>query len=64
MISDPKTVHGYTEEGDRNISSWVMDHHQRAWIGNTAIMQYMLDWFRLPQGFDNVLWASQICFCT
>ncbi len=64
MISDPKTVHGYTEEGDRNISSWVMDHHQRSWIGNTAIMQYMLDWFRLPQGFDNVLWASQICFCT
>ena len=37
-----------------------MEHHQRSGIGNTTIMQYMLDWFRLPDGFDKTLWLSQI----
>jgi beta-mannosidase len=37
-----------------------MEHHQRSGIGNTLIMQYMLDWFRLPEGFENTLWTSQI----
>ncbi|MCL5271238.1 MAG: glycoside hydrolase family 2 protein, partial [bacterium] len=57
---EPKTVRGYTAPADRNVTSWVMEHHQRSGIGNTAIMQYMLDWFRLPEGFENTLWASQI----
>jgi beta-mannosidase len=57
---EPKTVYGFTEKEDRNITSRVMEHHQRSGTGNTLIMQYMLDWFRLPVGFDNVLWASQI----
>lgn len=57
---EPRTVYGYTAEADRNITSFVMEHHQRSGIGNTTIMQYMLDWFRLPQGFDNLLHASQI----
>ncbi|HEY3319379.1 MAG TPA: glycoside hydrolase family 2 protein [Planctomycetota bacterium] len=57
---EPKTVYAITEPRDRNVTSFVMEHHQRSGIGNTVIMQYMLDWFRLPQGFDNVLWASQI----
>ncbi len=57
---EPKTVYAYTEEKDRNITSWVMDHHQRAPIGNAAIMSYMHDWFKMPKDFDSVLWASQI----
>ena len=57
---EPKTVSGYTKKEDRNITSYVMEHHQRSGIGNTTIMQYMLDWFRLPEGFDNVVWTSQI----
>ncbi|MFW5786680.1 MAG: glycoside hydrolase family 2 protein, partial [Halanaerobiales bacterium] len=57
---EPKTVYGYTSEGDRNITSYIMEHHQRSGIGNTTIMQYMLDWFKLPAGFDNVLWVSQV----
>jgi beta-mannosidase len=57
---EPKTVNGYTEKADRNITSRIMEHHQRSGIGNTTIMQYMLDWFKLPFGFDNTLWTSQI----
>jgi beta-mannosidase len=37
-----------------------MEHHQRSGIGNTTIMQYMLDWFRLPTSFEMTLWTSQI----
>ncbi len=57
---EPKTVCGYTEKRDRNVTTAVMEHHQRSGIGNTTIMQYMLDWFRLPTSFDMALWVSQI----
>ena len=45
---EPRTVQTYTRPGDRNITSAVMEHHQRSAIGNTTIMSYMCDWFRLP----------------
>jgi len=57
---EPKTVYGYTAPQDRNVTTRVMEHHQRSGIGNAVIMQYMLDWFRLPTAFDNTLWLSQI----
>ncbi len=57
---EPKTVYGYTEPQDRNITSYVMEHHQRSGIGNTTIITYLLDWFRLPKDFEMVLWTSQI----
>ncbi|NLM96837.1 MAG: glycoside hydrolase family 2 protein [Halanaerobiaceae bacterium] len=57
---EPKTVFSFTIPEDRNITSYVMEHHQRSGIGNTTIIQYMLDWFRLPHGFENLLWTSQI----
>ncbi|NLT73029.1 MAG: glycoside hydrolase family 2 protein [Chloroflexi bacterium] len=57
---EPRTVRGYTRPGDRNITSAVMEHHQRSGIGNTTIMSYMCDWFKLPNSFDMTLWLSQI----
>ena len=57
---EPKTVYAYTAPADRNITSYVMEHHQRSGIGNTTIISYMLDWFRLPTNFDMTLWLSQI----
>lgn len=57
---EPKTVYGYTEPEDRNITTRVMEHHQRSGIGNTTILQYMLSWFRLPGRFEDVIWVSQI----
>ncbi len=55
-----RTVETYTEPGDRNVTSPVMEHHQRSRTGNANIMHYMLDWFRMPVGFENTLRASQI----
>ena len=57
---EPQTVYGYTSPQDRNVTTYVMEHHQRSGIGNAVIMQYMLDWFRLPTSFDMTLWLSQI----
>ena len=57
---EPQTVYGFTEEEDRNITAPVMEWHQRSGIGNTVIMQYMLDWFRMPKDFEMTLWLSQI----
>jgi len=57
---EPRTVDGYTLPEDRNVTSYVMEHHQRSGIGNTVIMQYMLDWYRLPNDFSLTLHLSQI----
>ena len=57
---EPRMVDTFTAEEDRNVTSYVMEKHQRSGIGNTVIMQYMLDWYRMPVGFDNALWLSQI----
>ncbi len=55
-----KTVNGYTEPEERNVTTYVMELHQRSGIGNAVIMHYMLDWFRLPRSFDMTLYLSQI----
>ncbi len=57
---EPRTVDGYTEPQDRNVTTYVMELHQRSGIGNAVIMHYMLDWFRLPSSFDMTLYLSQI----
>ncbi|MFW6457545.1 MAG: glycoside hydrolase family 2 protein, partial [Planctomycetota bacterium] len=57
---EPLTVASYTEPQDRNVTAPVMEHHQRSGIGNQTIMHYMLSWYRLPVGFENTLWLSQI----
>jgi beta-mannosidase len=57
---EPRTVRGYTRPEDRNLTSPVMEFHQRSGVGNRAILQQMLDWFRVPRGFDEALWLSQV----
>jgi len=57
---EPKTVYGYTTPADRNVTSPVMEHHQRSHSGNSLIFGQMCDRFRMPSNFDNTLWLSQI----
>ncbi len=57
---EPETVYTFTTPEDRNITSYIMEHHQRSGIGNSTIIHYMLDWFRLPTSFEGTLWVSQI----
>ncbi len=57
---EPRTVGTYTAPEDHNITSYIMEHHQRSRIGNSTIIHYMLDWFCLPTSFEMTLWLSQI----
>jgi len=59
-FTEPRMTATFTAPEDRNVTSYVMEHHQRSGIGNTVIMQYLLDWYRMPSGFENTLWLSQI----
>ena len=56
----PTLIATFTELEDCNITSYIMEHHQRSPIGNSAIIDYMLSWFQLPAGFENMVWVSQI----
>jgi beta-mannosidase len=57
---EPKTVEAFTEPRDRNITSYIMDYHQRSRDGNRKIFSYLLDWFRMPCGLEHTLWMTQI----
>ncbi len=57
---EPHTVRTYTVPEDRNVTTRVMELHQRSNVGNTRIIQYMLSWYRMPVGFENTVWLSQI----
>lgn len=57
---EPQAVDTFTEPEDRNVTSYIMEHHQRSIIGNSTILTYMLEWFQLPVSFDMTLWLSQI----
>lgn len=57
---EPKTVESFTEPEDRNLTSWIMDFHQRSGPGNQTIYKYLLDWFRIPKDFNNTLWMTQL----
>jgi len=55
-----ETVKTYTLPEDRNITSPIMEHHQKHPQGNKLILHYMLDHFRLPKSFESLLWLSQV----
>lgn len=57
---EPHTTYTYTLPEDRNLTSYVMEHHQRSGNGNALIVHYMTDWFQLPSSFEMWLWLSQI----
>lgn len=57
---EPRTVASYSEPEDRNLTSWIMDYHQRSAPGNQTIYKYLLDWFKLPKDFDHSLWLTQL----
>ena len=55
-----KTVAAFTEPGDRNIFSRVMEMHQRCKGANRKILTYLADTFLYPQDFGTLLYASQL----
>ncbi|MCE0559284.1 glycoside hydrolase family 2 protein [Motilimonas sp. E26] len=54
------TVKTYAEESQWNITSPVMEWHQRNNGGNSKIIEMFTRLFRFPQGFENFLYLSQV----
>ncbi|MBN2205910.1 MAG: glycoside hydrolase family 2 protein [Candidatus Aminicenantes bacterium] len=55
-----ETVKTYARPEDWNLTSPVMELHQKHPRGNKLILYYMLDHYRLPKDFSSLLWLSQV----
>ncbi|HYF63158.1 MAG TPA: glycoside hydrolase family 2 protein, partial [Herpetosiphonaceae bacterium] len=54
------TVAAYAEPADWNMTSYIMEHHQKNAGGNGRIVFYMTDTFRLPATFPALVYLSQL----
>jgi beta-mannosidase len=57
---NPATVASFAPEGERNVASPAMEHHQRHGNGNAIIVETMSRYFRLPTGAMETLYLSQV----
>ena len=55
-----KTVKTFTEAGDRNVHSRIMDMHQRSGGGNELILTYLTRNYLYPNDFETFLYATQV----
>ena len=55
-----RTVASFAPEEERNVTSPTMEHHQRHARGNSLIIETMLRYFRMPSGFRETLYLSQV----
>ena len=57
-----KTVKTFADEtkGDYNLTSPVMDNHQKCDFGNEKIMYYLAQMVRYPYTFDELIYSSQL----
>jgi beta-mannosidase len=59
-LPSARTVAAFAPEDERNVTSPVMEDHQRHPRGNALIMETMLRYFRMPSGFRETLYLSQV----
>ena len=55
-----KTIESYTEPEERNVFSYVMEHHQKNDLANGKIMHYLSENFLYPKDFEGVVYTSQL----
>jgi beta-mannosidase len=55
-----KTVEAFTEPGDRNIFTSIMESHQKNAGGNGKILYGISENFLYPKDFDSLLYVSQL----
>ena len=54
------TVDFYTQGKQRNVTSPLMEHHQRNTGGNSKIVEMFTRYFRLPATFEDFIYLSQV----
>jgi beta-mannosidase len=52
------TIRTYADEADWNMTSYVMEQHQKNASGNSLMVRQMLDTFRLPKDFASLVYLS------
>ncbi|MBN2114980.1 MAG: glycoside hydrolase family 2 protein [Anaerolineales bacterium] len=55
-----KTIATYAEPADWNMTSYIMEHHQRSGAGNGLMIAQMTDAFRMPKDFASLVYLSLI----
>ncbi len=54
------TIHAYAQEADFNITSYIMEQHQKHSSGNALIISQMLDNFLMPKDFASLVYLSEV----
>lgn len=54
------TIATYAGPADRNMTSYVMEHHQRHPNGNGKMVAYLAAHFRLPTSFSALVYLTQV----
>ena len=55
-----RVIESFTAPEDRNVSSAVMDVHQRNVGGNSRIVETIARYFRFPDSFEDMVYLSQL----
>ena len=48
------------DEADWNMTSYIMEQHQKNANGNSMMIRQMLDQFRLPKDFESLVYLSMV----
>ncbi|MHC1739768.1 MAG: glycoside hydrolase family 2 protein [Anaerolineaceae bacterium] len=54
------TIRTYASEADWNMTSYIMERHQKNDSGNQLMVGQMLDTFRLPKDFESLVYLSLV----
>ncbi len=54
------TIAGYAAPDEWNMTSYVMEHHQRCVGGNGKIMAYLAQHYRMPANFASLVYLTQV----
>ena len=55
-----ETIRTYAEESEWNMTSYIMEQHQKNASGNSLMVGQMLDTFRLPKDFESLVYLSMV----
>ncbi len=55
-----ETIKAYAAEKDWNMTSYIMEHHQRSFKGNGLMISQMTDTFRMPKDFPMLVYLSMV----
>jgi beta-mannosidase len=55
-----KTIQTYAAPEDENMTSYIMEHHQRSPVGNGLMVSQMTDTFRMPKDFQSLVYLSMV----